>query len=208
MRSLYTSYVKRLADLLLALILIIALSPLFIFVPLLLAISGHGKPFFLQRRPGRYGKLFTIVKFRTMNEDRDQSGALKPDAERLTAVGRLVRSASIDELPQLFNVLLGDMSMVGPRPLLEEYIPLYSEDQSRRHRVRPGITGWAQVMGRNTLAWEEKFSLDTWYVDHCSFWLDCRIMALTLKRVWAAEGINSNTSATMEKFSGSLNCEA
>ena len=158
--------------------------------------------FFRQERPGRGGKIFRVVKFKTMTDERDDSGQLLPDAQRLTKVGRLVRSTSIDELPQLWNVLKGDMSLIGPRPLLVQYLPLYSPEQARRHEVRPGITGWAQVHGRNAISWQKKFELDVWYVDHISFRTDCKVVLTTLKKVLRREDINSATSATMEFFNG------
>ena len=159
--------------------------------------------FFFQERPGRGGKIFKVVKFKTMTDERDASGNLLPDAQRLTRVGRFVRSTSGDELPQLWNVLRGDMSLIGPRPLLVQYLPLYSPEQARRHEVRPGITGWAQCHGRNAISWERKFELDVWYVDNVSFLVDCRVMLMTVRRVLARDGISSATSATMEPFNGS-----
>jgi lipopolysaccharide/colanic/teichoic acid biosynthesis glycosyltransferase len=163
-----------------------------------------GSPvFFRQTRPGLRGEPFDMVKFRTMTDERGPDGQLLPDAERLTPFGRFLRSTSLDELPELWNVLKGDMSLVGPRPLLMEYLPLYTHEQARRHEVRPGITGWAQVNGRNTLSWEEKFALDVWYVDNCSLWLDIRILWLTVKKVLVREGINAAGEVTMPKFTGS-----
>ena len=158
--------------------------------------------FFTQERPGKNGKIFKVIKFKTMTDKRDANGKLLSDAERLTKVGRFVRSTSVDELPQLFNVLKGDMSLIGPRPLLPQYLPLYSKEQARRHEVRPGITGWAQVNGRNAISWTKKFELDVWYVDHCSFLLDLKIIFLTVKKVFVREGISSDTSVTMEPFIG------
>lgn len=158
--------------------------------------------FFRQERPGRGGRIFKVLKFKTMTDERDASGQLLPDAQRLTKVGRLVRSTSIDELPQLWNVLKGDMSLIGPRPLLVQYLPLYSPEQARRHEVRPGITGWAQVHGRNAISWQKKFELDVWYVDHISFRTDCKVVLTTLKKVLGREDINSATAATMEFFNG------
>lgn len=158
--------------------------------------------FFFQERPGKGGKIFKVVKFKTMTDERDADGKLLPDAQRLTKVGRLVRSTSIDELPQLWNVLKGDMSLIGPRPLLPQYLPLYSPEQVRRHEVRPGITGWAQCHGRNAISWQKKFELDVWYVDHISFLTDCKVILTTLKKVVAREDINSATAATMEAFNG------
>ena len=158
--------------------------------------------FFFQERPGKDAKIFKIIKFKTMTDERDSSGKLLPDAQRLTKVGRFVRSTSIDELPQLMNVLIGDMALIGPRPLLVEYLPLYSPQQARRHDVRPGITGWAQCHGRNALSWQEKFKLDVWYVDHCSFLTDMKVIATTIRKVIVREGISQEGQVTMEKFNG------
>ena len=158
--------------------------------------------FFRQERPGKGGKIFKVVKFKSMTDERDADGKLLPDKDRLTRVGRFVRSTSIDELPQLWNVFVGDMSLIGPRPLLVKYLPLYSPEQARRHEVRPGITGWAQCHGRNAISWSEKFKLDVWYVDHCTFRTDCNIILTTIKSVLKREGISSDTSATMEAFTG------
>lgn len=193
--------VKRCFDVSASLVLLILTSPLFILVSILLTFINRGNPFFRQRRPGFHGRLFVLLKFKTMTDRKDAQGQLLPDAERLTTAGRIVRATSLDELPQLLNVLRGEMSLVGPRPLLEEYLPLYTPFQSRRHEVRPGITGWAQVNGRNQLNWEQKFAHDVWYVDNCSFLLDIRILGRTLQKVAGAEGISSETSVTMEKFS-------
>lgn len=205
MNTLYPRYVKRMLDLFLSLILFMVLSPLFLLLSILLALWGKGNPLFMQRRPGKDGKLFTILKFKTMNDARDASGALLGDEARLTGLGKVVRSCSLDEIPQLINVIKGDMSLIGPRPLLEEYLPHYTAFQKRRHEVRPGITGWAQVNGRNTISWDQKFSLDVWYVDHCSLRMDLGIIFLTIKKVFVGEGINSRTSVTMEKFTQTLN---
>lgn len=166
--------------------------------------SQLGKTIFFQSRPGKHGKVFKIFKFKTMNDRKDANGNLLPDAERLTSIGLLVRKLSLDEIPQLLNVIKGDMSLVGPRPLLVEYLPLYSERQARRHDVRPGITGWAQVNGRNAIDWPTKFELDVHYVEHLSFWLDIKILFLTVKKVFVREGISADNSATMEKFKGNL----
>ena len=177
--------------------------PILLFVMLWLHFANKGTGiFFTQERPGKNGKIFKVIKFKTMTDKRDANGKLFSDAERLTKVGRFVRSTSVDELPQLFNVLKGDMALVGPRPLLPQYLSLYSKEQARRHEVRPGITGWAQVNGRNAISWNKKFALDVWYVDHCSFLLDLKIIFLTIKKVFVREGISSDTSVTMEPFTG------
>lgn len=204
MKPPYVSYAKRGIDVCLSLGLFVMMFPLILLVTVLLALVGRGSPFFLQRRTGRYGRPFVIVKFKTMVDRTDASGALLPDEQRLTALGRAIRHLSIDELPQLLNVLWGDMSMVGPRPLLPEYLPLYNDTERRRHEVRPGITGWAQVNGRNSLGWSRKFELDVWYVDHCSVVLDLKILLMTVRKVLVSDGIASGTSVTMEKFSGSV----
>jgi lipopolysaccharide/colanic/teichoic acid biosynthesis glycosyltransferase len=198
----YNNFFKRMIDFPAALGGLILLSPLFLFIILLLSIVNRGRPFFTQRRPGKKGKIFKVIKFKTMNDRKDGNGNLLPDFERLTSAGRLIRRTSLDEIPQLLNVLKGDMSLVGPRPLLIEYLPLYSETQRRRHDVRPGITGWAQVNGRNAISWPEKFQLDVWYVDHLSFALDMRILWKTVVKVFRSEGINAGASITMEKFIG------
>ena len=198
----YKSFFKRIIDFTLALIALLLISPLFLLLVLFLAIANDGKPFFVQKRPGKNGKIFSIIKFKTMNDKKNAAGELLPDADRLTLIGSIVRKTSIDEIPQLINVLKGDMSLIGPRPLLPEYLPLYSKEQFQRHNVRPGITGWAQINGRNMISWEEKFKLDLWYVNNLNFWLDLRIIMLTIKKVVVKEGISSETSATMEKFTG------
>lgn len=198
----YRHFFKRLIDILLSFIGLVAASPVFVVVTLLLAFANQGKPFFFQLRPGRNGRIFRIVKFKTMNDKRDDEGNLLPDAQRLTPVGGFVRKTSLDEIPQLINVLKGDMSLIGPRPLLVEYLPLYSPEQLRRHDVRPGITGWAQVNGRNALGWKEKFEHDVWYVDHLSFALDLKILFMTVMKVFKSEGISQQGQATMEKFTG------
>jgi len=192
----YRNYLKRAIDFTLALISIICLSPILLFVILLLYVSNEGAGvFFLQERPGCKGRIFKVIKFKTMNDRRDENGKLLPDLLRITKVGRIVRATSLDELPQLFNVLKGDMALIGPRPLLKQYLPLYSAEQMRRHDVRPGISGWAQVNGRNNLSWTEKFQLDVWYVDHLSAWLDLKIIFLTLKKVLVRESINNTDAA-------------
>ncbi len=197
----YKKSFKRLIDVTAAVLVLIFFSPLFIGVYLLLMLSQNSA-FFTQDRPGKNGKVFKLIKFKTMSDKRDAQGNLLPDAERLTKVGKWVRSTSLDELPQLINVLKGDMSLIGPRPLLIKYLPLYSETQKRRHEVKPGITGWAQVNGRNAISWNKKFEYDVWYVDHLSFLLDCKIVWRTIKKVIIREGISSDTSVTMEPFKG------
>ncbi len=199
----YCRYLKEGIDRVLAAGLLLVLLPVLAAVAAVIYTQMGSPVFFRQRRPGKDGKIFTIYKFRTMTQERDASGNLLPDEKRLKGVGKVIRSLSLDELPQLFNVLKGEMSFIGPRPLLEEYLPLYDEVQRRRHEVRPGITGWAQVNGRNAIGWEEKFAYDVWYVDHCSFWLDLKIAWLTVKKVFAREGISQEGKATMEKFRGS-----
>ncbi len=199
----YRKVVKRLIDLMLAGTAFIIALPVFLLTAIALYILNEGKPFFFQVRPGKQGKLFTVIKFKTMNDKKDVHGNLLPDAQRLTVFGQWVRKTSLDEIPQLLNVIKGDMSLIGPRPLLVEYLPLYSSMQARRHDVRPGITGWAQVNGRNAISWERKFELDVWYVEHLSWLLDLKIVFLTVFKVFKSEGISSDTSATMEKFTGS-----
>ena len=199
--NMYSLFFKRLIDVTAAVLVLIFFSPLFIGVYLLLMLSQNSA-IFTQDRPGKNGKVFKLIKFKTMSDKRDAQGNLLPDAERLTKVGKWVRSTSLDELPQLINVLKGDMSLIGPRPLLIKYLPLYSETQKRRHEVKPGITGWAQVNGRNAISWNKKFEYDVWYVDHLSFLLDCKIVWRTIKKVIIREGISSDTSVTMEPFKG------
>jgi lipopolysaccharide/colanic/teichoic acid biosynthesis glycosyltransferase len=198
----YKTTIKPFLDFLAALIGLILMSPIFVIVTLLLAIANNGKPFFFQRRPGKNERLFSIIKFKTMTDKKGKNGNLLPDAERLTAVGKFVRKTSLDEIPQLLNVLKGDMSLVGPRPLLPEYLPLYTLEQKRRHEVKPGITGWAQVNGRNALSWSDKFKRDVEYVEQQSFVLDCKILFLTLKKVLVSEGISQKGQATAKKFTG------
>lgn len=197
----YKKGFKTLIDVTAAVLVLIFFSPLFIGLYLLLMLSQNSA-IFTQDRPGKNGKVFKLIKFKTMSDKRDAQGNLLPDAERLTKVGKWVRSTSLDELPQLINVLKGDMSLIGPRPLLINYLPLYSETQKRRHEVKPGITGWAQVNGRNAISWNKKFEYDVWYVDHLSFLLDCKIVWRTIKKVIIREGISSDTSVTMEPFKG------
>lgn len=198
----YPKVIKPFFDLLFAAIGLIVALPILIIVTLLLTIANQGKPFFTQKRPGKRGKIFTIIKFKTMNDKKDDNGILLPDADRLTTVGRFVRKTSLDEVPQLFNVLLGDMSFVGPRPLLTHYLHLYNDFQNRRHEVKPGITGWAQVNGRNAISWDKKFEYDVWYVDHISFILDIKILIKTVKKVLISEGINAADASTIEPFDG------
>lgn len=185
-----------------AIVLFVVLLPVFMMVALLVWVTTGSNPFFTQRRPGKNGVIFRLVKFKSMNNRNDASGNLLPDAQRLTPIGRFIRKTSLDEIPQLLNVIKGDMSLVGPRPLLEEYLPLYDAVQSRRHEVLPGITGWAQVNGRNAISWEEKFAYDVWYVDHVSLATDLKIVLLTINNVIGKKGVNSNETTTMEKFSG------
>ena len=198
----YQIIFKKLIDFLCSLFLILLLSPLIILITIALFFANQGKPFFLQNRPGKHEKLFNIIKFKTMNDKKDDSGNLLSDEIRLTKIGKFVRKTSIDELPQLINVLKGDMSLVGPRPLLPQYLPLYNEFQKRRHEVKPGMTGWAQVNGRNAISWKQKFDYDVWYVDNLSFILDIKIVLLTIKKVFIAEGITSKENNTMDEFLG------
>ncbi|MBV3866009.1 sugar transferase [Phocaeicola coprocola] len=199
----YKNCFKRMIDCCLAMVAIVVLSPVMAAVAVLLAVANKGAGVvFTQTRPGKNGRLFKVMKFKTMTDERDENGNLLPDAQRLTKTGKFIRSTSLDELPQLFNVLKGDMALIGPRPLLPQYLPLYSKEQARRHDVRPGITGWAQVHGRNAISWKKKFELDVWYVDHCSFWLDLKIILLTVKKVIIREGITQEGQATTEFFNG------
>ncbi len=199
----YRNFFKQVIDVTISLLVFILLLPVFLIVTILLAIANNGKPFFFQARPGKNERIFKVIKFKTMNDRRDKNGELLPDADRLTSVGKFVRKTSLDEIPQLINVIRGDMSLVGPRPLLVDYLPLYNAEQKRRHNVRPGITGWAQVNGRNAISWEKKFQYDVWYVDNISLLLDIRICWMTVQKVIKTEGISSATSATMERFTGS-----
>lgn len=198
----YKKYFKRLFDFLAALLGLLVFSPIFILVTIGLFFANQGKPFFFQLRPGENERIFTIIKFKTMNDKKDAEGNLLSDAERLTTIGLFVRKTSLDEIPQLLNVLKGDMSIIGPRPLLPEYLPLYNNEQKKRHKVRPGITGWAQVNGRNAISWKQKFEYDVWYVDHISFGMDCKILFLTLKKVLNREGVNLNNQVSSEYFNG------
>jgi undecaprenyl phosphate N,N'-diacetylbacillosamine 1-phosphate transferase len=200
--QLYRNYLKRSIDLIVSLVAFCLLLPLFIVVTALLFIANQGSPFFVQPRPGKNGRIFRLVKFKTMNDKKDAAGNLLSDADRLTGIGKFIRKTSLDEIPQLINVIKGEMSLIGPRPLLVEYLPLYNDTQKRRHDVRPGITGWAQVNGRNAIGWKEKFELDVWYVDHVSFRLDCKIILFTLMKVVKSEGVSQQGHATMPKFDG------
>jgi lipopolysaccharide/colanic/teichoic acid biosynthesis glycosyltransferase len=198
----YKSYIKRLLDFSLSLLGFICLLPIFLLVTLFLMFANNGKAFFLQARPGKNGKIFKVIKYKTMNDKKGMDGQLLSDAERLTSIGRFIRKTSLDEVPQLLNVIKGDMSLVGPRPLLVEYLPLYNNEQAKRHNVCPGITGWAQINGRNAISWQQKFEYDVWYVNHISFTLDIRILLMTILKVFKSDGITSYSSVTMEKFEG------
>lgn len=199
----YRDFFKRVIDVIASGGALLVLSIPLAAITIWLHFSNKGAGvFFFQERPGKRGKIFKVVKFKTMTDERDDNGNLLPDADRLTKVGKFVRSTSIDELPQLWNVFKGDMSLIGPRPLLVQYLPLYTTEQARRHEVRPGITGWAQCHGRNAISWQKKFELDVWYVDHISFVTDCKVILTTLKKVIARDDINSATAATMEAFNG------
>jgi undecaprenyl phosphate N,N'-diacetylbacillosamine 1-phosphate transferase len=199
----YRRYFKRFLDIVFASLGICLLSPLFILLLCALAIGQRGKVFFVQTRPGKDHCLFKLIKFKTMNEGKDALGALLPDEERLTFIGSFIRKTSLDELPELLNIIKGEMSLVGPRPLLQEYLPLYNKEQQRRHEIRPGLTGWAQVNGRNAISWEQKFDYDLWYIEHLSFWLDLKIIFLTFLKALKAEGISAEGAVTMPKFAGS-----
>jgi undecaprenyl phosphate N,N'-diacetylbacillosamine 1-phosphate transferase len=198
----YRCFFKRTLDLIIAFVGLVIVSPILVIISIGLYFANSDKPFFFQLRPGKNAKLFKIIKFKTMNDKKDKDGNLLADAQRLTAIGAFVRKTSLDELPQLLNVLKGEMSLIGPRPLLPEYLPLYSELQNRRHDLRPGITGWAQVNGRNAISWSQKFEYDVWYVDNMSFVLDIKIIVKTLLKVIKSEGINSADSVTMGVFKG------
>ena len=198
----YKKIIKRFLDFSIALIGLVLILPLFILVIVGLFFANQGKPFFFQLRPGKNGKIFKIIKFKTMNDKKDNEGNLLPDANRLTKMGTFVRKTSLDEIPQLLNVLKGEMSLIGPRPLLPEYLPLYNESQRRRHEVKPGITGWAQVNGRNAISWAQKFEYDVWYVENVSFLLDLKILYQTIKKVFKREGITAENSVSAEAFKG------
>ena len=200
----YRTIIKRFFDFFSSLLGLLLLSPLLLIVTISLYFANDGKPFFFQKRPGKNGVMFKIIKFKTMNDKKDASGNLLSDAERLTKIGALVRKTSLDEIPQLINVLKGEMSLIGPRPLLPEYLNLYNDFQRRRNEVRPGISGWAQVNGRNTISWEQKFDYDVWYVDHQSFLLDLKILLMTVKKVFVSEGITQEGHVTSEEFKGNI----
>lgn len=202
-QGIYARYIKRGLDFILSLIAIIVLSPLLLLLTIVGAIAMGGNPFFVQERPGKDEKIFKLIKFRTMTNKKDKDGNLLPDDQRLTSYGRFIRKTSIDELPELFNILAGDLGICGPRPLLVAYLPRYNDYQRHRHDVRPGLTGYAQVHGRNAISWEEKFDMDVWYVNHVTFWGDVKIILQTVLTVLKREGISSETSATMEEFMGS-----
>lgn len=199
----YKDFWKSVIDFILSLLALAILWPILLVITIWLHFANKGAgAFFLQERPGKDGQIFKVIKFKTMTDERDAEGNLLPDADRLTNAGRFVRSTSIDELPQLINVVKGDMALIGPRPLLPQYLPLYSEEQTRRHEVRPGITGWAQCHGRNAISWTEKFKLDVWYVDHCSFLTDLKVIGITIKKVLVRDGISQEGNATIEAFNG------
>jgi lipopolysaccharide/colanic/teichoic acid biosynthesis glycosyltransferase len=200
--QLYRNFLKRVLDLAVSLVAFGLLLPLFIVITALLFIANQGRPFFVQARPGKNARIFRLIKFKTMNDKKDATGNLLSDAERLTAVGRFIRKTSLDEIPQLINVIKGEMSLIGPRPLLIEYLPLYNDTQKRRHEVRPGITGWAQVNGRNAIGWKEKFELDVWYVNNMNFLLDCKIIIFTMMKVVKSEGVSQQGHVTMTRFEG------
>jgi undecaprenyl phosphate N,N'-diacetylbacillosamine 1-phosphate transferase len=200
----YTQLFKPFFDIILGIILFVIFSPVFLIVIVLLLITNNGHAFFLQARPGKHGRIFKVVKFKTMNDKKDGNGQLLPDEKRLTPIGSFIRKTSLDELPQLINVIKGDMSLVGPRPLLIEYLTLYNDFQKKRHNIRPGITGWAQVNGRNAISWEQKFEYDIWYVDNLNALLDLKIIFMTITKVFKSEGISQQGNATMKRFTGSL----
>ncbi|MEB8347228.1 sugar transferase [Flavobacteriaceae bacterium KMM 6898] len=198
----YMHIIKRIMDIVISLFILVLLSPVIIIVFIILFFTNNGRPFFYQSRPGKDEKLFKIIKFKSMNDKKDKDGELLPDAKRLTKVGLFMRKTSLDEIPQLINVIKGDMSLIGPRPLLISYLPLYNDQQRKRHHIKPGITGWAQVNGRNAISWQQKFEYDVWYVEHCSILLDLKILWMTFLKVVKRDGISSSTSATMEFFTG------
>ncbi len=199
----YKNFFKRLIDFIIVFVALLIIWPFLFIITIWLHFANKGAgAFFFQERPGKNAKIFKVIKFKTMTDERDSDGRLLPDAQRLTKVGKFVRSTSIDELPQLINVLKGDMALIGPRPLLVKYLPLYNEEQARRHEVRPGITGWAQCHGRNAISWTEKFKLDVWYVDHCTLWTDIQVIFITIMKVLKRADISSDVAATMPPFTG------
>ncbi|MDD2527764.1 MAG: sugar transferase [Lentimicrobiaceae bacterium] len=202
MNSFYYKYLKRFLDVCLATVALILFSPFFIVLMVLLTVANRGNPFFVQERPGKNGKVFKLIKFKTLSDQTDEQGGLLPDDQRILKIGQFIRSTSLDELPQLINILIGDMSIVGPRPLLVKYLPYYNDFQKRRHLVLPGITGWAQVNGRNKLTWDEKFAYDVYYVEHISFIFDVKIILLTVKKVILREGVNQEGEVTADAFKG------
>lgn len=202
--TVYKTFFKSFFDFIIATVVLVLLSPVLLVIAVMLALNNGGTPFFVQQRPGKHGKIFSIIKFKTMNNKKDVHGALLQDYHRLTFFGKMVRKTSIDELPQLINVVKGEMSLVGPRPLLPEYLPLYNAEQMKRHDVKPGITGWAQVNGRNALSWDEKFAYDVEYVDKISAAMDAKIILITMKKVIASHGVNANNYITMEAFKGNM----
>ncbi len=204
MKTIYHNYTKPILDFFMALFALLLLSPLFLIVLLLLTIANNGHPFFVQSRPGKDEKIFKIIKFKTMTDKRDNMGQLLPDMERMTRIGQFLRRTSLDEIPQLLNVVRGQMSIVGPRPLLVDYLNYYNQEEARRHSVKPGITGWAQVNGRNAISWQEKFNHDLWYVDHLSFRTDMNILYKTIKKVLKRDGITASDNETMTYFRGNL----
>jgi lipopolysaccharide/colanic/teichoic acid biosynthesis glycosyltransferase len=203
MKTMYKVFFKRIFDLTLATLGLLLLSPIFITIYIILYFTNDGAPFFIQPRPGKDGNIFKIIKFKTMNDKIDSNGVLLPDIKRITKIGDFIRKTSLDEIPQLINVIKGDMSIIGPRPLLVAYLPLYNEKQSKRHNVKPGITGWAQVNGRNAISWEQKFAYDIWYVDNINISTDFKILLKTISKVFRSEGISSSKEDTMQMFEGS-----
>jgi undecaprenyl phosphate N,N'-diacetylbacillosamine 1-phosphate transferase len=201
-KKMYQTFTKRMFDFLVAFFFLLIFSPIFIVLIIILSIANRGAPFFLQKRPGKGGRVFFVIKFKTMNDKRDRNGDLLLDKDRLTVIGKFIRKTSLDEIPQMINVMKGEMSLVGPRPLLVEYLSLYNENQIRRHEVLPGITGWAQVNGRNAISWEEKFEYDVWYVDNLSFWLDIKILVITFFKVIKAKNVSAANNVTTDKFKG------
>ena len=198
----YRSYLKRFFDFFIATVVFIIAFPVFATITILLFIANKGRPFFFQERPGKGERIFKVIKFKTMTDERGSDGKLLPDNLRMTRIGQFVRKTSLDEIPQLLNVIIGEMSLIGPRPLLVAYLPLYNATQKRRHEIRPGITGWAQVNGRNAISWEQKFEYDVWYVNNYSFLLDFKIIVLTIHKILKSEGVNAEESVTMQEFSG------